>query len=64
MIEAELRVLARLLGIKEVDATWSKVYVAVLDMSKVVNGLFNELDQVHSRIAELEAKLATDEASS
>ena len=64
MIEAELRVLARLLGIKEVDATWSEVYVAVLDMSKLVNGLFNELDQAYSRIAELEAKLATDEASS
>ena len=64
MIEAELRVLARLLGIKEVDATWSEVYVAVLDMSKLVNGLFNELDQAHSRITELESRLATDEESS
>ena len=64
MIEAELRVLARLLGIKEVDATWSKVYVAVLDMSKLANGLFNELDQAHSRIAELETRPSTDETSS
>ena len=64
MIEAELRVLAKLLGIKEVDATWSEVYCAILDMSRNLMDMSNELDRAHSRIAELEAKLASYKASS
>ena len=64
MIEAELRVLARLFGIEEVDTTWSEVYVAVLDMHKLVNDLSADLERAQDNIVELKAKLVPDEASS
>ena len=60
----DISLAGRLLGIEVEKATWSEVYCAMMELGNQDSGLFNELYQAHLRITELEAKLATDEASS
>ena len=60
----DISLAGRLLGIEVEKATWSEVYCAMMELGNQDSGLFNELYQAHSRIAELEVKLKTNEASS